>query len=179
VKYFTVDKSDWQKAVEFHGHACPGLAIGFKAVEAVKEKMGVTFSSDEELVCVTENDACGVDAIQVLTGCSLGKGNLIYRDTGKQAFSFFNRKNGESLRVIAKPFREEMDREKRQEYILNAPVDEIFDFKKPAFDIPETARIFTSIVCESCGESAAENKMRLQNGKKVCLDCFREYSRGW
>ena len=77
-----MDKSDWQKAVEFHGHACPGLAIGFKAVEAVKEKMGVTFSSDEELVCVTENDACGVDAIQVLTGCSLGKGNLIYRDTG-------------------------------------------------------------------------------------------------
>jgi formylmethanofuran dehydrogenase subunit E len=48
-------KSDWQKAVEFHGHACPGLAIGFKAVEAVKEKMGVTFSWDEELVCVTEN----------------------------------------------------------------------------------------------------------------------------
>lgn len=107
-------KSDWQKAVEFHGHACPGLAIGFMAVEAVKEKMGVTFSWDEELVCVTENDACGVDAVQVLTGCSFGKGNLIYRDTGKQAFSFFNRKNGESLRMIVKPFREEMDREKRR-----------------------------------------------------------------
>jgi formylmethanofuran dehydrogenase subunit E len=172
-------KSDWQKAVEFHGHACPGLAIGFKAVEAVKEKMGVTFSWDEELVCVTENDACGVDAVQVLTGCSFGKGNLIYRDTGKQAFSFFNRKNGESLRMIVKPFREEMDREKRQEYILNAPVDEIFDFKKPFFDLPEPAIIFTSIVCESCGESAAEHKMRLQDGKKVCLDCFKEYSRGW
>ena len=146
-------KSDWQKAVEFHGHSCPGLAIGFKAVEAVKEKMGVTFSLDEELVCVTENDACGVDAVQVLTGCSAGKGNLIFRDTGKQAFSFFNRKNGESLRMIVKPFSEEMEREKRQEYILNAPVDEIFDFKKHAFDLPETEKIFVSIVCESCGES--------------------------
>ncbi|MGI6711170.1 MAG: FmdE family protein [Bacillota bacterium] len=172
-------KTDWQKAVEFHGHSCPGLAIGFKAVKAAQEKMGIAFSSDEEVVCVTENDACGVDAIQLLTGCSIGKGNLIYRGTGKMAFSFFNRKNGESLRVIIKPFKGEMDREERQEYILNSPVDEIFDFMKPTFRLPETARIFTSVVCESCGESAPEHKMRLQDGKKVCLDCFKEYSRGW
>ncbi len=172
-------KTDWQKAVEFHGHSCPGLAIGYKAAEAAKEKMGITFASDEEVVCVTENDACGVDAIQLLTGCSIGKGNLIYRGTGKMAFSFFNRKNGESLRMIIKPFKGEMDREERQEYILNSPVDEIFDFMKPAFSLPETARIFTSVVCESCGESAPEHKMRLQDGKKVCLDCFKEYSRGW
>ncbi|NLL51829.1 MAG: formylmethanofuran dehydrogenase, partial [Peptococcaceae bacterium] len=117
-------KTDWQKAVEFHGHSCPGLAIGYKAAEAAKEKMGITFASDEEVVCVTENDACGVDAIQLLTGCSIGKGNLIYRGTGKMAFSFFNRKNGESLRMIIKPFKGEMDRKERQEYILNSPVDE-------------------------------------------------------
>lgn len=174
-----MNKSDWEKVVEFHGHTCPGLAIGFKAVEAAKEKIDITFSSDEEIVCITENDACGVDAIQALTGCSIGKGNLIYRSTGKMAFSFFNRKNGKSLRMIIKPFQEEMDREKRQEYILNASVDDIFDFKKPAFDLPETARIFTSVVCESCGESAPEHKMRLQDGKKVCLDCFKDYVRGW
>lgn len=172
-------KTDWERAVEFHGHSCPGLAIGFKAVEAAKEKMGVTFSADEELVCVTENDACGVDAIQLLTGCSIGKGNLIYRGTGKMAFSFFSRKNGDHLRMIVKPLPEEMEREERQEYILKTPADEIFNFMKPAFDLPETARIFTSVVCESCGESAPENKMRLQDGKKVCLDCFQEYGRGW
>ncbi len=174
-----MEKTDWQKVVEFHGHSCPGLAIGYKAAEAAKEKMGIRFASDEEVVCVTENDACGVDAIQSLTGCSIGKGNLIYRGTGKMAFSFFNRKNGESLRMIIKPFQGEMDREERQEYILNSPVGEIFDFMKPAFSLPETARIFTSVVCESCGESASEHKIRLQDGKKVCLDCFQAYSRGW
>ncbi|RNC62846.1 MAG: hypothetical protein AWM53_01869 [Candidatus Dichloromethanomonas elyunquensis] len=174
-----MEKTNWQKAVEFHGHSCSGLAIGFKAAEAAKEKMGITFSSDEEVVCVTENDACGVDAIQLLTGCSIGKGNLIYRDTGKMAFSFFNRRNGESLRIMIKPFQGEMDRKERQEYILNSPVEELFDFMKPAFSLPETARIFTPVVCESCGESAPEHKIRLQDGKKVCLDCFKEYGRGW
>ena len=170
---------DWEKAMEFHGHACPGLAIGVKAVEAAKEKMGITFSADEEVVCVTENDACGVDAVQVLTGCTMGKGNIIYRGTGKMAFSFFNRKNGDSLRMIIKPFAEEMEREERQAYILNTPADEIFNFMKPTFNLPETARIFNSVICESCGESTPEHKVRLQEGKKVCLDCFKEYGRGW
>lgn len=172
-------QTDWEKAVAFHGHSCPGLAIGFKAAEAAKEKLGISFSSDEELVCVTENDACGVDAIQFMTGCSLGKGNLIYRGTGKMAFSFFNRDTGESLRMIAKPLKEEMNYEQKQKYILNSPVDEIFDFMKPSFSLPNNALIFQSVVCESCGESAPEYKMRLQDGKKVCLDCFTDYGRGW
>ena len=84
-------KTAWQRCVDFHGHSCPGLAIGYRAVEAVIQLFGYVRSADEEIVCVTENDACGVDAIQVLTGCSFGKGNLIYRDRGKQAFSFLNR----------------------------------------------------------------------------------------
>ncbi|XCH79168.1 MAG: FmdE family protein [Candidatus Dehalobacter alkaniphilus] len=174
-----VKLTPWEKAVEFHGHSCPGLAIGYKAAVAAQEKMGIRFSSDEEIVCVTENDACGVDAIQVLTGCSMGKGNLIYRGTGKMAFSFFNRKSGESLRLVLKAFEGEMTREERQAYILKAPAEEVFDFKKPGFALPETARLFDSIVCESCGENAPEHKMRLQDGKKVCLDCYIDYGRGW
>ena len=66
----------------------PRLAIGFKACEVAVKKLGVGRAEDEEIVCVTENDACGVDAVQAILGCSIGKGNLIYRGTGKQAFSF-------------------------------------------------------------------------------------------
>ncbi|MDD2443431.1 MAG: FmdE family protein [Desulfotomaculaceae bacterium] len=169
----------WEKAVEFHGHECPGLAIGVRVVEAAKKKMGITFSKDEEVVCVTENDACGVDAIQVLTGCSFGKGNLIYRDTGKQAFTFFKRKTGEGLRIVLKTFKGNMDREHRQEYLLRANIEEIFDFKKPHFSLPHKARIFTTQICGKCEEGVSEHKVRIQDGKMVCLDCFQDYSRGW
>uniref|UniRef100_UPI0040560DE8 FmdE family protein n=1 Tax=Candidatus Electronema sp. TaxID=2698783 RepID=UPI0040560DE8 len=77
--------SDWEQCIAFHGHECPGLAMGYRAAKAAQSKLGVKFSPDEEVVCVTENDACGLDAVQYLTGCTLGKGNLIYRDRGKQA----------------------------------------------------------------------------------------------
>lgn len=172
-------KNDWEKAVRFHGHTCPGLAIGFRAVGAARQRLGLSFSADEEVVCVTENDACGVDAIQVLTGCSIGKGNLIYRDRGKMAFTFFNRRNQEALRMVKNPPPYDMERDEQQEYILNAPLDELFVFMKPHFSLPETARIFASVRCQSCGENTAENKMRLQDGKLVCLDCFKDYGRGW
>ncbi|MBN1298277.1 MAG: TraR/DksA C4-type zinc finger protein [Actinobacteria bacterium] len=170
----------WNKAVAFHGHECPGLAIGFKAYEAACKKMGIGVSEDEQIVCVTENDACGVDAIQALLSCTMGKGNLIYRDTGKQAFSFFNRSNGKKLRVCLIPGKnEDLDREQWRKYLLNADVDEIFTFSKPKFKLPEPARMFKALICEICGESAPEHKMHLQDGKKVCSDCFRDYSRGW
>ena len=169
----------WEKARAFHGHECPGLAIGVKVCEAVAEKMGVGPAFDEELVCITENDACGVDGVQALMGCTLGKGNLIYKGTGKQAFTFIKRETGEGMRFYLKARNNGMERSQYQAYLLNAPVDEIFECKTVSVALPERARIFSSIPCEKCGEVAPEHKIRLQEGRRLCLDCFEEYTRGW
>lgn len=175
-----MNKALWEKAVAFHGHECPGLAIGFKACQAAAEKIGIGAADDEEIVCITENDACGVDAIQALLSCTLGKGNLLYHATGKQAFSFFDRKNNKQLRVCLQPgINKGMDRTQWQEYLLSAAVDDIFTFSEPKLALPEQARIFTTLVCEMCGEGAPKHKMHLQEGKQVCADCFKAYSRGW
>lgn len=173
--------SKWEKCIEFHGHSCPFLAMGYRVGLLAMEKLGFSYSNDEEILCVTENDACCVDAIQVVTGCTIGKGNLIFRDRGKQAFSFFNRKTGEKIRIV---FKKKFDWEKVsfeevQNYILSAPDEELFDFKEPSFEEPEPAKIFVSLNCENCGEMTAERKLRFYEGKKLCLDCCPEYSRGW
>ena len=174
-----MNKILWEETIKFHGHRCPGLAIGFRACEVAMEKMNLTFSADEDVVCITENDACGVDAIQFVTGCTIGKGNLILRSTGKMAFSFFDRHNGNSLRLMFKPSHKKMDRDQSQEYLLNAPIELLFDIKKPNYSLPVKARSFATIICEQCGEGAPEHKIRINTGQKVCLDCFEDYSRGW
>lgn len=169
----------WEKAVAFHGHHCPGLAIGVRAaIEAIKA-LDIKFSEDEEVVCVVENDACGVDGIQVILGCSVGKGNLLFRNRGKQAFSIFNRKTEKSIRLVLKDL-PDMNRNEKENYLLTEPDGhKIFDFKPVPFELPETARIFQSIICESCGEKTAEPMIRLENGKKYCLDCIQSYTRGF
>lgn len=177
-----MNQQKWDECVKFHGHECPGLAIGFRASEIAMEKMGKQFSadSDEKIVCVTENDACGVDAVQALTGCTLGKGNLIYKPSGKMAFSFFDRTTGESIRLVLKPgATKDMDREQSKQFILSGPEEDVFWIKKPNYSVPEHARLFGSNICEVCGESVPEHKIRMQEGKHVCLDCFNDYDNRW
>ena len=173
----------WEKAVAFHGHTCGGLALGVRAAMEAQRRFGVERAEDEEIVCVTENDACGVDGIQFVLGCTLGKGNLIYRGTGKFAFSFFNRKTGESFRLMARDKKEGLRGAQYIEYVLTAPIGEIFAEGKPRAELPEPARSLNSVKCSLCGDAAAETKMRVLDGKPVCIDCFRErggqYGRGW
>ena len=59
-------KALWEQCVEFHGHVCGGLTIGYKASLYAMELLRLNFSQDEEVVCIAENDACGVDAVQVV-----------------------------------------------------------------------------------------------------------------
>ncbi|WP_252714571.1 FmdE family protein [Treponema phagedenis] len=90
----------WERCVQFHGHEYGGLTIGYKATLYAIDLLDLKFSSDEQVVCICENDACEVDSIQVILGCSIGKGNLLFHMTGKQAFSFYNRTNKKSVRLM-------------------------------------------------------------------------------
>lgn len=175
------DSEAWRKAAAFHGHQCPGLAIGFKACEGAIAELGLDDSNlpsvDEEIVCITENDACGVDAVQALLSCTIGKGNLILRLRGKMAFSFFSRTSGASVRLCLKELPGGMTREEHQEYILTHPYNEIFTVGKPHYDLPEKARLFESQTCAKCGEVTGEYALRVQNGETVCLDCYDAYQR--
>lgn len=171
------EKELWEKAAAFHGHVCPGLTIGYKAALYAIDLLNLTFSKDEQVVCVSENDACGVDAIQVILGCSIGKGNLLFHMRGKQAFSFYNRKTGKSVRLVLKPNPKAMTREESFQYYQSCDPSQMFDVKQTTIQLPEKARLFDSYVCECCGESTGANWIRLAGGKKLCLDCYESYDR--
>lgn len=166
----------WDECGEFHGHKCPGLAMGFRASEIALKELGIPLdrSKDEEIICVTENDACGVDAIQWITGCTFGKGNLKLRMTGKHAYSFFDRRTGKSVRVVMKPFARPSseEREEFMIYILTAPADDIFSVGVPKYGVPEEAKIMESAVCAKCGEAFRCDLGVEKEGKTFCRDCL-------
>ena len=166
----------WEKCAAFHGHECGGLTIGYKAALYAIELLDLHFSDDEQVVCITENDACGVDAIQVILGCSVGKGNLLFHLRGKQAFSFYNRTTGRSVRLVLKDRPEGMSRQESFAYYQSLAPRDMFTVKETTITLPESARLFQSVKCECCGETTAENMIRLENGKKLCLDCYQAYS---
>ena len=167
----------WDTCVAFHGHACGGLTIGYKAAVYAMELLGLTRAEDEAVVCIAENDACGVDAIQVILGCTVGKGNLLFHLRGKQAFSFYERNSGRSVRLVLKPTPDFPDKERKFRYLQDTPAAALFDKKETVLSLPERARLFVSKPCSCCGELTAESMLRLENGQLMCLDCSHPYRR--
>ena len=154
-----------------------GQRIGYQAAQYARQLLQVDVSDNEQLVCISEHDACGVDAIQVLLGCSIGKGNLLFHVVGKQAFSFYNRATGESVRLVLKPKPAGMTPEESARYYFDHDCQELFWVKETKLPLPAPAKIFDSYDCECCGEKTGANWIRLVNGRKLCLDCCEQYNR--
>lgn len=191
-----------EKTTAFHGHWCPGLAVGIRAAEWALKEVGK--DGDEDIVAVVESDNCAVDAIQFITGCTFGKGNLIHKDYGKNAFSFYRRRDGRATRALLKPTiygeaattmgklgrkmreqgltpeEEEVWRETRAAVarkIMASDLSDLFETKAPEPRIPEKARIMSTLVCESCGEAAMETRTRHFGGQLLCIPCFEAIER--
>ena len=184
---------DFKEAAEFHGHICPGIAIGYRIAKYVKEHY--PRSQDEELVCIAENKSCSVDAIQSMLGCTAGKGNLLFKDYGKQAFTFYSRDKNKALRIYFRGWilkgmdelRQKMarggmgpeDRERMAafrsqatEKVLSARDEDILTVEEVDIPAPEKARIYPSLKCEECGEEFMEILGRTAGGKVLCKGCF-------
>jgi len=192
-----IDEQTLDRVVEFHGHMCPGLAMGIQAAQIALREIG-PHAKDEEVVAVVETDMCGVDAIQFLTGCTFGKGNLIHHDYGKNAYSFFRRSDGRAVRISVRPdawqrnpehqalFAKvrsgqatDAERARFQELhvaqshkVLALDPEILYGFEEIHAAPPRKARIHASVICAECGEAAMETRVRRLDGRELCQPCF-------
>ncbi|MEW6658861.1 MAG: FmdE family protein [Thermodesulfobacteriota bacterium] len=118
-----------RQAEALHGHRCPFLALGVKAGQYAMNYLyhhhhhhehehehghghGHAHGHShgfEEVVAVVEGCNCLVDAIQVVTGCTLGNNGLIVKDQGKAAVTVARRRDGRAVRLAVRAdFRETM-----------------------------------------------------------------------
>ena len=163
---------DLKPVIDFHGHFCPGVLIGWRASKLALKLLGVGRDRDEELVAITENDACGVDAVQYVLGCTFGKGNLVFRDYGKQAFTVFRRSDGKGVRLVLKSPGRELTREESARRLLEESDEALFSVGEPKEPMPERAVIRTSACCDACGERAMETRIRTtEDGRRLCVPC--------
>lgn len=173
-----------QEVVSFHGHLCPGVLIGYRAAHLGLERLGAKRSEDEEMIAIVENDSCSVDAIQQLTGCTFGKGNLIFRDWGKQVFTLAYRPDGRGVRLAftgdrlrPKDASGQVDREAFARILLEAPDEELFKTSDVEIELPRQARIFPTLTCDFCGEGVMEPRLSNFDGRKICPGCLLKQDR--
>ncbi len=188
-----------KNAIRFHGHKCPGLAAGIRVSEVVLRELGKP-ARDEEMIAIVENNSCGVDAIQLLTGCTFGKGNLVFNDFGKPVYTFINRETNKALRISIKKDANNMDKKhlnlfakvknktaseserklftqkhiKKSNEILDLPEDKLLTIEQVEPKSVPKASIHESLDCVVCNEPVMETRVRLLNGEAHCIPCFEE-----
>ena len=160
--------------------------------------MNLKHSTDEEVVAICENDSCAVDALQVLLGTVAGKGNLMIRNFGKNAYTVLSRSRRKAYRfsrrtqydyqgrskrtfekleaAVAAGTASESDRKNLKRLkiddLLSRPFEEIFTTTEIPYEEPLYAPLAPSMACAVCGEMTMSTRMiQLQNGQSVCIPC--------
>ena len=189
-----------EAALIMHGHLCGAMPLGFRAGRLALKVLGTEREPNMAKVALVETGvfhaaACFTDGVQFSTGCTYGKDLIRKLDYGKWAVTLVLKKDGKAVRVFVKPevveamFSSKFMSERKKgvppaevnpEFILEGfkktisrPDEEILEVSKIfTYNFPPTPKpSFNAVRCEICGEVVAENKMRVKEGKKVCLPC--------
>ena len=164
----------------FHGHKCPAMPMGLRVGAAAMNKLGVERAQDGQLLALVElgEDHCATcfgDGIQMITGCTFGKGNIRKLHHGKWGVTLIDTKTGRAVRVTPKA--EAMLANKKSDFfakyrekgipaskvpaevvdplvkkVMSAPENQLLDVGEiMEYAVPKKVDSFAGFVCDNCG----------------------------
>ena len=193
--------------LELHGHKCPAMPMGLRSGAIAMNRLGVERSGAKTLLAVVElgDDHCAHcfgDGVQMVTGCTFGKGTIKKLGYGKFGLTLVDKATGRAVRVVPKgeaqmqmkktPFFTEFRMkgvpptqvpeevvDPLIEQVLSGPeesmfeVSEVFEYEAAGKD--ET---FDSFLCDRCGEMVVESYGRVVGDRRVCIPCQEDLLAG-
>jgi formylmethanofuran dehydrogenase subunit E len=174
------------EAARFHGHVCPGTVLGVRIKLAGLREVGVCAprAAGKSLVVIVEIDRCATDAIEALTGASLGKRTLKHADFGKTAATFVNVTSGVSTRVAARDSARALARQRvpavmdpRQAQMVayrDMPEGDLLTLERVVVDAAWLTRRRVRVPCAACGEHVNYEREVQVGGRTLCRGCAGE-----
>jgi formylmethanofuran dehydrogenase subunit E len=176
-----------EESVRVHGHLCAGQVLGVRMSMLGLDQVGIRDprgADRKNLIVFVEMDRCATDAVQSVSGVSLGKRSMKFMDFGKMAATFLNLATGQAVRVLA--LEEARDRAKayfpdvpdkyaaQLEAYKVMPPDELFSVAEVDVELrPEDmpGRPLSRVVCAQCGEHVQDRREVVKHGRTLCRAC--------
>jgi formylmethanofuran dehydrogenase subunit E len=178
-----------EASVKIHGHLCPGQVLGVRMSMLGLRQTGIEDPKGRDrknVMVIVEMDRCATDAVQTVTGCSLGKRSMKFMDYGKMAATFLNMKTGKAVRILAREesrhrakelFPEQGNKYEGQLEAYKIMTDEeLFDIMEVAVTVaPEDmpGRPMRRVRCDSCGEHVQDMREVRSGGRVMCIPCVK------
>ncbi len=177
-----------ERSTKIHGHICAGQVIGVRMSIIglreidINEPRGV---DRKKFYVLVEIDRCATDAIQSVTGCSLGKRSLKWLDYGIMAATFVNLETGKAVRITALEESRELAKKYMPDIVGNKyqqqleayrimPEEELFKIEQVKITIPEEdmpGRPLGRVQCDGCGDWVQDMRAIEKGGKNLCKSC--------
>jgi formylmethanofuran dehydrogenase subunit E len=170
-----------------HGHLCAGQVIGVRMSMLGLRLIGIDEpkgADRKKLYVIVEIDRCATDAIQSVTGCSLGKRSLRWLDLGIMAATFVNLETSAAVRITAREEAREsartyrpdiVDRYQRQLAAYQEMPDEaLFAVQRVRLTLSENdlpGRPLRRVCCQQCGDWVQDGREERVGGRTVCRSC--------
>ncbi len=176
-----------QESVKTHGHLCPGQVLGVRMSMLGLREIGLEDPRGKDrknIIVFVELDRCATDAVQSVTGCSLGHRTMKFMDYGKMAATFVNLKTNRAVRVIAREDSRQKAKERfpaiQDKYAAQLeaykimPDEGLFDVMEVTVALrPEDmpGRPLGRTRCDLCGEYVQDRREVSREGKALCRPC--------
>ena len=174
-------------SIKVHGHLCAGQVLGVRMSMLGLREIGVIDPKGKDrknIIVFVEMDRCAADAVQSVTGCSLGRRTMRFFDYGKMAATFMNLNTGNAVRVIAR----EDSRQKAKDHFpdienkytaqleayKSMPDEDLFNVMAVSVTIPPQdmpGRPLRRVPCDVCGEHVQDMREVYQDGRILCVPC--------
>jgi formylmethanofuran dehydrogenase subunit E len=166
--------------------------LGVRTALLGLNRLGFNGPDRKRLVTYVEIDRCATDAIELVTGCRLGKRALKFRDWGKMAATFVDLATGRAIRIVALedsrdvadrlyPHLETKNQRQMQAYreLTDSQLfrEQWVHVELPATELPGYKG--ESFLCPRCGEGVSFGRIAVVNGERLCLACAHPELRYW
>jgi formylmethanofuran dehydrogenase subunit E len=164
-----------KKAEAFHGDLCAGIVLGTRLTLAAMNALGMDPGyKHKNLIVFVEIDRCITDAIQAITGCSLGHRTLKYINYGKFGAVFYDMESKQAVRVTeCKGIREKHSQDLATAF-RTVPDNKLLQIEEVEInmdedDLPGKPKKIEE--CTQCGELIFDGKGEHIGGKLLCRAC--------
>ncbi len=164
-----------RQANNFHGSICPGIVIGVLSCAAIfPAYIPLSRLKSKKLIVVVESDRCLADAITAITGCTLGRRSLKFKDFGKMAAVFWDQESNQAYRIVPSPNARKITPQTPIDELLSLSKEELFDItpvviQLSEFDLP--GRPKASVICTECGETIRDCREVPNEKTTICQFC--------
>lgn len=94
-----VEKTPWEQVIDFHGHTCPEIALGYRVAQIAIRELGIRPASNSELIVTAYTHSCAIDAFQVLNRATYGRGKLRVVEKEQHVYHFQYTGTSEGLQI--------------------------------------------------------------------------------